>query len=420
MLGRLVEIYPGVLFPVGGGQPSMDTGPLRLATRGSALARRQAAIVTAALEEHRYDVELVEIETTGDRVRDELIHRLGKTGAFVRSLDEQVLAEEVDGAIHSMKDMPTESPADLIVAGIPERADPADVLVTPSGDSLADLPDGATVGTSSLRRAAQLRAQRENLVVEPLRGNVDTRIEKLLAPSLQREHQLRLDAATHQAETDVTDADSDDVTLAEEGSADGDPETNETVDDEPADTNYKRSVEEWFDDLTEIERRALERQPDIEYDAIVLAAAGLDRSGLAEQVPTASLSLSSFIPAPGQGAIAVTAVDGSDASEALNDAIDHPRTRVETTTERVVLGELGGGCVAPIGVYALVKGEYVHVDAAVYDREGQRIIDGHRDLPVENYVEAARAFAGELRDRGAAELIAEVTAEDNSSEAKRS
>ena len=341
-------------------------GTISLATRGSALARRQAALIEAALERHRYSVELVEVETTGDRVDDELIHRLGKTGAFVRALDEEVLDGRVDGAIHSMKDMPTDHPDDLIVAGIPERADPADVLVTPDGGTLAELPEGAVVGTSSLRRRAQCLAARPALTVEPLRGNVDTRVVKLLAPHRQREHAERLDA-----ESDTFD----------------------------------RSVGAWIDDLAEIERRALGRQVDVAYDGIVLAAAGLDRSGLRGAVPTAAFDPTDHVPAPGQGALAVTALDGSDASRAIHDAVDHPRTRVETTVERVVLAALGGGCIAPIGIYAVVQGGHVHTTVQVLNRAGTETIAATRDLAIEDYVDEAAAFAADLRDQGAAELV---------------
>jgi len=368
---------------------------IRLATRGSDLARRQAESVKERLEERRIEVELIEMETTGDRIQDELIHRLGKTGAFVRSLDQEVMDGEVDGAVHSMKDMPTDSPPELVVAGIPERAAPGDVLVTPDGRGIDDLDPGAVVGTSSLRRKAQVLSARPDLSVEPLRGNVDTRIEKLLAPALQREHGRRLDAEEGDAENGDSGA----------GDADA-PE-------------FDRTVEEWFDGLAEIERRAMERRPDVEYDAIVLAAAGLDRAGLTHHVGTHDLPRSAFVPAPGQGAIAVTATEGSDASEAINDAIDHPRTRVETTAERVVLAELGGGCVAPIGVHAVVQGEYVHVEAAVFDTEGEREVSATRDLPVEKYVTEARAFAGDLRERGAADLITDARADADEREAKR-
>ncbi|MEF8780255.1 MAG: hydroxymethylbilane synthase [Haloferacaceae archaeon] len=353
----------------------MNEGTVRLATRGSTLARRQAATVREALSSRRIDVELVEVETRGDRITDELIHRLGRTGAFVRALDERVLSGDADAAVHSMKDMPTEFPAELVVAGVPERAPAGDVLVTPGGTSLAELPHGATVGTSSLRRGAQLSNARPDLEVEPLRGNVDTRLEKLLAPSLQREHQRRLDA-----------------------------ESDEAFDE---DVSFDRTAEEWFDDLSELERAALGRELDREYDAIVLAEAGLRRSGLFRSLETERLDRSQFVPSPGQGAIAVTASD-PEVIEAIRSRIDHPPTRVATTVERTVLEELGGGCIAPIGVNALVQGEYVHTRAQVSDVDGETVINRTRDLPVESHAQAAAAFADDLADRGAAELIEEA------------
>ena len=115
---------------------------IRLGTRGSDLAMRQAATVAERLESRRYGVELVEVETTGDRIDDELIHRLGKTGAFARDLDEQVLAGEVDAAVHSMKDVPTESPDDLVVAGVPERGPAEDLLLGPFGRHVLHRVDG--------------------------------------------------------------------------------------------------------------------------------------------------------------------------------------------------------------------------------------------------------------------------------------
>ncbi|MFB6271021.1 MAG: hydroxymethylbilane synthase, partial [Halobacterium sp.] len=163
----------------------MSDDVIRLATRGSELALRQAGEVKSELEDHRHEVELVEVETTGDRVTDALIQDLGKTGAFVRALDEEVLEGNVDAAVHSMKDVPTDVPDDLVVAAVPRRGNPADVLVTPDGTPLEDLPAGSVVGTASLRRGAQIQAHRPDLEVEPVRGNVDTRVEKLLAPRLQ-------------------------------------------------------------------------------------------------------------------------------------------------------------------------------------------------------------------------------------------
>jgi len=355
---------------------------VRLATRGSDLALRQARSVARTLERRRLEVELVEVSTRGDELRDELIHRLGRTGAFVRALDEEVLAGEVDAAVHSMKDMPTESPPELVVAAVPERAAAGDVLVTPDGTALADLPEGATVGTASVRRRAQLLARRPDLTVEPLRGNVDTRVEKLLAPHLQREHERRL------AAEEADDANGDDE-------SDGDTD---------AEHEFDRTAEEWFDDLSEVERRALGREVEETFDAVVLAEAGLDRIGLLRQVPHERLAPATFVPAPGQGALAVVARD-DDLAERVHDVVDHPRTRVETTVERTVLAALGGGCVAPIGVHALLQGETVRVAVAVHGADGEQSVTDTRELPVERHAEAARAFAADLADRGAADLI---------------
>jgi hydroxymethylbilane synthase len=298
-----------------------------------------------------------------------------------------------------MKDLPTEQPDDLVVAAVPERATAGDLLVTPDGATLEELPEGATVGTASLRRGAQLQRARPDLEIASLRGNVDTRVEKLLAPHLQREHERRLDAEER------ADAEGDGA----EGGSDDDEDHPE----------FDRTPEEWFDDLRELERRSMERQVDTTYDAIVLAAAGLERSGLRRQVEAVELPAGEFVPAPGQGALAVTARDGDEVTTTLNQVLDEPRTRVETTVERAVLAELGGGCVAPLGAYAVVEGEYVHVDVVVLDRAGEEVVAASRDLPVEHHAAAARELAGELADDGAAELVAEARRAAGEGEAKR-
>ena len=362
----------------------MKRGTLRLATRGSDLALRQTASVRDALADRRFEVDLMEVETRGDQIRDELIHRLGKTGAFVRALDERVLDGDADAAVHSMKDMPTERPADLVVTGVPERAPATDLLLTPDGTSLENLPADAVVGTSSLRRKAQILAARPDLRVEPLRGNVDTRVEKLLAPELQREHAARVDD------------DREKKGNAAEASASG----------EEYETEFDRSIDEWFDDLSEIQRRALERDVETEYDAIVLAEAGLQRSGLLHRVEYERLPPTEFVPSPGQGAIAVTTRSDHEQLDRIREALDDPRTRVTTTVERTVLAELGGGCIAPIGVHAKLQGEYVHVTARVLSADGTEEVKASRDLPVRDHANAAAEFADSLADRGAADLIA--------------
>jgi len=367
---------------------------VRLATRGSELARRQATTVKSTLDSRRREVTLTEVDTRGDQIRDELIHRLGKTGAFVRALDEKVLDGDLDAAVHSLKDMPTEMPADLVVAAVPERAPSGDVLVTPDGGDVDDLPEGAVVGTSSLRRKAQLLAARPDLEIVALRGNVDTRLEKLLAPSLQREHQARLEAVGKL----------DDIVGDAAAVDDGNNADSDTDGDADNDADYDRSPEEWFNDRSELERDAMGRKVDTEMDAIVLAEAGLQRSDLLETVPTHRLPRDQFVPAPGQGAIAVTAVD-DDVIDQLREVVDHPRSRIETTVERTVLAELGGGCIAPIGVSAILQGEYVHTRAQVLGPDGEETVEATQDLPVTDHATAAADFAADLRERGAAELI---------------
>ncbi|RLM63271.1 hydroxymethylbilane synthase [Halorubrum sp. Atlit-8R] len=380
------------------------TETLRLATRGSDLALRQAETVREALSSRRRDVELRQVETRGDQIPDELIHRLGKTGAFVRALDEEVLGGDADLAVHSLKDLPTEEMADLVVAGVPERAPSGDVLVHPDGLGIEDLPSGAVVGTGSLRRGAQIRAARPDLTVEPIRGNVDTRLEKLLAPGLQAEHERRLIAS---GEESALTAEGDG-----EGDADGESagEEDEGDDADEVDEEFERSVEEWFDSLSDLERSAMERKVETEYDAVVLAEAGLRRSNLFHEVETTRLPREEFVPAAGQGAIAVTASD-PDVVEAVRDAVDHPRTRVAVTVERTVLGELNGGCVAPIGVAAMVQGEHVHVRARVLSTDGTEEVAGTRDLPIRSHATAAAEFAADLAERGADDLIAEAREE---------
>ncbi len=345
---------------------------VKLATRGSDLALRQAATVQSELSSRRREVTLTEVDTKGDQIRDELIHRLGKTGAFVRSLDEKVLSGELDAAVHSLKDMPTEMPPELVVAAVPERAPSGDVLVTPEGLELDELPDGAVVGTGSLRRQAQLLAARPDLEVVALRGNVDTRLEKLLAPALQREHEARTEA--HKAGV------------------------------ESPENDYDRTPDEWFESLSDLQRDALGRKVETEMDAIVLAEAGIRRSGLFETVNTVRLPRTAFVPAPGQGAIAVTATDPEIISQ-IRETIDHPRARNETTVERTVLKTVGGGCIAPIGVSAILQGAYVHTCVQVLSHAGEEVIEATRDLPVGDHANAAAEFGSDLRDRGAAELI---------------
>jgi hydroxymethylbilane synthase len=390
----------------------MSTDPIRLATRGSDLALRQANEVKSTLAEKRHDAELVEVESTGDRISDERIQNLGKTGAFVRALDEEVLDGDCDAAIHSMKDVPTDVPEDLVVAAVPRRGNPADVLVTPDGTSLENLPAGSTVGTASLRRGAQVLAHRPDLEVEPIRGNVDTRVEKLLAPGLQAEHQERTEAEKERKEQDAREQTRGDYSEDIKGGVENlnDAEENDENGESDADGNrknakYDQTVEEWFESLSSLQQSAMGREVETEFDALVLARIGLERTGLVHHVNVDEFPTNTHVPAPGQGALCITAREGSDVADTLRKALDHVRSRVETTVERVVLEELGGGCIAPIGVHALVQGEVVRTHVQVFSQDGTEQVGETRDLDAESYAREARELAADLHEQGAGDLI---------------
>ncbi|AAG20436.1 hydroxymethylbilane synthase [Halobacterium salinarum] len=395
----------------------MSSQQIRLATRGSDLALRQAGEVVDTLEDRRHDVELVEVETEGDRVTDALISDLGKTGAFVRALDQEVMEGTVDAAVHSMKDVPTEVPEDLVVAAVPHRENPADVLVTPDGTDLEDLPAGSVVGTASLRRGAQVQAHRPGLDVEPIRGNVGTRVEKLLAPALHREHERRTEAEKEAQSRDAREQRRGDYTADIEAGVenldteDGEEGAADDGDDTASSSEFEQSVTEWFDSLTPLQQSAMERDPDTEYDALVMARVGLERTGLLHHVGIEELSTGTHVPATGQGALCVTARRDSDVVDTLRDALEHVRTRVEVTAERVVLEELGGGCIAPIGVHALVQGDTIRTAVQVFSQDGSEQVGETRELDAEQYATDARELAADLRDRGAADLIEDARTE---------
>jgi hydroxymethylbilane synthase len=246
-------------------------------TRASALALVQTHQVVAALQalhpERTFSIR--HISTHGDRVLDRSLTEIGGKGVFVKEIEEALLGQEIDLAVHSFKDLPTEQPDGLAVGAILERADPRDALVARDAASLSDLPQGARVGTSSLRRSIQLHALRTDLVLADIRGNVDTRLRKL-------------DAG--------------------------------------------------------------------QYDAIVLAAAGLTRLGLQSRV-TEFFRPEAFLPAPGQGALALELRSSDAETGGLIAPLNHEPTRRAVAAERGFLSGLGGGCDLPIGAYAQVDGE---------------------------------------------------------------
>jgi hydroxymethylbilane synthase len=265
---------------------------LRIGSRGSQLALWQAHHISALLRERGHEVELEIIKTTGDKIIDVALAKVGTKGMFTKEIEEALAEGRIDLAVHSLKDLPTELPPDFEIAAITTREDPRDVFCSRKYQNIEDLPRGARVGTSSLRRQAQLKAVRSDLDVHPLRGNVDTRLRKLEAG---------------------------------------------------------------------------------EYDAIILAAAGLKRLGKFEfvrQVIPAGI----MCPAAGQGALGIEIRAGDATTRQHVSFLEDTAARAATTCERALLNKLGGGCQVPIGAFAEVRDGRLHLDAIVAAPDGSKVL----------------------------------------------
>lgn len=275
---------------------SMTPNNLRFGTRGSDLALRQTTHVMSLLQAATPTLHVTYeiIKTRGDYILDTPLPLIGGKGVFTAELEAALHEKRIDCAVHSLKDLPTENPAELVIGAIAVRANPADVLVSRKGYTLATLPDGARIGTSSTRRAAQLLHQRPDLHLLDIRGNVDTRIRKALAP-------------------------------------------------------------------------------ESEYDAIVLAYAGLERLGRIEVV-SESLAFDDMLPAPGQGAIAVQTRDEAAILEVLA-SIHHLETELAVSAERAFLAGLGGGCSIPVAAYAHWHNQQLVLRGRVSAPDGSQQID---------------------------------------------
>lgn len=306
--------------------------PIRLGTRGSALALVQSQRVADSIAARTGSpVELVTISTLGDRSSAPL-ESLGGAGVFVTAVREALLAGECDVVVHSLKDLPTAPHPDLAISAIPKRADARDALVARDGLTLEALPPGARVGTGSPRRRAQLRRRRDDLEVVDVRGNVDTRIGRVL------------------------------------GDKDG---------------------------------------VDAELDAVVLAAAGLERLGR-DDVITEHLGIAGWPTAPGQGALAVeTLATVMGPLRSALQGIDHPATRTSVEAERAVLRLLEAGCSAPLGANAFIDDGMLFLAARVYSDTGDQVSAAHA-LYVDDTrtpgEDAAKRVVDELLAQGAAEL----------------
>ena len=294
---------------------------LVIASRGSQLALWQAHWVERELAALGYDSRIEIIKTTGDKITDVPLAQVGGKGLFTKEIEEALLDGRADLAVHSLKDLPTELPAGLVLAATPERQDPRDAIV---GRRLADLPAGATLGTSSLRRAAQLRQVRPDLRIEPVRGNLDTRLRKL-----------------------------------DEG----------------------------------------------QYDAIVLAAAGLKRLGWENRIAEI-LEPDVVCPAVGQGALAIETGGGTGllACQKLN----HAPTEQAVTAERALLAALGGGCQVPIGAYAIVTGDRLSLQSVVVSPDGARVVRDRSEGPAADAARIGRELGEALLAAGADSILESV------------
>lgn len=302
---------------------------LHIATRKSPLALWQAEHVAAALVAAHpgLRVQIVGMTTKGDRILDAPLAKLGGKGLFVKELEQGMLAGQADIAVHSMKDVPVELPHGLHLPVILEREDPRDAFVSNQYPSLDALPVGARVGTSSLRRQCQLAARRPDLQVEPLRGNVNSRLAKLDA---------------------------------------GD------------------------------------------FDAVLLAAAGLIRLGLAERIRS-HISPEDSLPAIGQGAIGIECRVDDGRTQGLIGVLHHPDTALCVRAERALNTRLHGGCQVPIAGHATLDGELLHLRALVGTPDGSRVLRAQARGPSLDPEALGTAVAEDLLHQGAGEILGALT-----------
>ena len=302
--------------------------PLLLGSRSSKLALWQAHFVKEAVERLAgVEVRIEIIRTTGDKITDVPLAQAGGTKAlFTKEIEEALADSRIDLAVHSLKDMSTELPAGLTLAAIPAREDSRDALISRHGETWERLPAGARVGTSSLRRQVQLRRLRQDLRIEPLRGNLDTRLRKL-----------------------------------DEG----------------------------------------------QYDAIVVALAGLKRMGWQDRA-TQVFSVKEMVPAIGQGALAIEArADDTELLSALR-RLGDPASGAAVAAERAFLARLGGGCQVPLAAHAEITGERLRLVGVVVSVDGKQAVEGWEEGEAADAEAVGNILAERLLQRGAAEILAAI------------
>jgi len=300
------------------------TATFKIGTRGSPLALVQAEAVAAPLRERGVAVEIVSVRTEGDRRLEARLAEVGGKGLFVREIEQMLLAGALDCAVHSLKDLPADLPAGLTLAAFPEREDPRDVLVARGRARFEDLRPGAVLGTSSPRRRALALALRPDVVVEPIRGNVDTRLRKL-----------------------------------ESGA----------------------------------------------FDGVLLAAAGLARLGLT--LPDAQpLDPDVFVPAVGQGVLAIEVRADDRRAGAWLARLDHAATRACALAERACLRRLGASCNSPLAAHAVVTADTLRMTALVASEDGRKVLRGSATASVAAPEGLGRRLADSLLEQGAASVTA--------------
>ncbi len=298
---------------------------IRIATRKSALALWQAEHVAALLEAlpEVEAVELVPLSTRGDEILDRSLQKIGGKGLFIKELEVAMQAGEADIAVHSMKDVPAEMPEGFCLAAMLERANHADALVSPGGKQLDDLPQGALIGSSSLRRQAQLKMMRPDLRVEPLRGNVDTRLAKL---------------------------------------DNGD------------------------------------------YDAIILAAAGLERLEFDDRI-SQLFAPEQMLPAAAQGVVGIECLEDATELRAVLAQLNHSTSVQTTLAERAIARVLEASCQSPVATYAVIDGDALTVTALVAMPDGSKSIRDSVSGKSADAEALGEELAGRLLESGAAELL---------------
>jgi hydroxymethylbilane synthase len=297
---------------------------LRIGSRGSQLALWQANHISQLLRAQGHEVEIEIIRTTGDKITDVSLSKVGTKGMFTKEIEEALAENRVDLAVHSLKDLPTELSVEFEIAAIPKREDTRDVFCSTKYESVDQLPAAARVGTSSLRRQAQLKALRRDLDIQSLRGNVDTRLRKLEAG---------------------------------------------------------------------------------EYNAIILAAAGLNRLGKTQLVRQV-IPVELMCPAAGQGALAIEIRAGDEEVRQHLAFLDDTSARLTTSCERALLNKMGGGCQVPIGASAELRDGMLRLEAVVAHPDGSEVLreTGNGDDPVK----LGESVAARLLKEGGEAILDEV------------